>query len=215
MNITLTPVQARLLGCLIEKEMTTPDYYPLSLNSLTAACNQKSNRDPVLSLSEREVQEALDQLIKQNLAAQRSDFSARVPKYAHKLTGTLTRPTEFSPAELAILCELLVRGPQTPGELRTRAARMHPFADHDEVVNVLLGLATRKEPVVIELPRQAGRREARYHCLWTDMPAEEAATAPAAIQRAAAPDHEARLQALEEQVAELTELVRALQQRNT
>src|SRR3569832_2832501 len=115
MNISLTPVQARVMGSLIEKEMTTPDYYPLSLHALTAACNQKSNREHVMTLSEAEVQTAMDELVKQGLAAQRSEYSARVPKYAHKLSRTHTRAVEFSRAELAVACELLLRGPQTPG----------------------------------------------------------------------------------------------------
>ena len=211
MNIRLTPVQARVMGSLIEKEMTTPDYYPLSLHALTAACNQKSNREPVMSLSEAEVQTALDELVKQGLAAQRSDFSARVPKYAHKLSGTLTRAVEFSRAELAVACELLLRGPQTPGELRTRAARMHPFADLDAVLTVLTALAVREDAVVAELPRQAGRREARYACLWTDHPEAQSA-APVSAQPAAS-DYETRLRDLEEQVAALTATVDELRRR--
>lgn len=211
MNVQLTPVQARVLGSLIEKELTTPDYYPLSLHALTAACNQKSNRDPVMALSESEVQKNLDELAKQNLIAQRSDFSARVPKYAHKLSGTLTRVVDFSRAELAVLGELLLRGAQTPGELRSRAARMHPFGDLDEVTTVLTGLAAREDPVVIELPRQVGRREARYACMWLELPA----AVPVAHTFSPAPpgEYEARLCALEERLAELAATVRNLQMR--
>ena len=211
MNLQLNLVQARVLGSLIEKELTTPDYYPLSLHALTAACNQKSNRDPVMALSEPEVQASLDALGKHSLVVQRSDFSSRVPKYAHKLSGTLTRALDFSRAELAVLCELLVRGPQTPGELRSRAARMHAFADLDEVTTVLTGLAVRDDAVTIELPRQAGRREARFACTWLELPSAEAG-APAHSPRAA-DDQEMRLRALEEQVEALAATVRNLQAR--
>src|SRR3569623_1141858 len=191
MHINFTAIEARVMGSLIEKELTTPDYYPLSLHALTAACNQKSNREPVMNLSEVEVQAALDALIKQNLAARRSDFSARVPKYAHKLAGTLTRAVDFSRAELAVICALLLRGPPTPGELRSRAARMHPFTELAEVTAVLTGVAARTDdPVVTELPRQAGRREARYACLWVEA---IAADAPPLATNAEAEDHEARL----------------------
>lgn len=210
MNEKLTQAQARVLGSLIEKELTTPDYYPLSLHALTAACNQKSNREPVMSLSEPEVQQALDALVTRNLAAQRGEFGARVPKYAHRLAGTLTRTVDFSRAELAVVAELLLRGAQTPGELRARAARMHPYADLGELMVVLAALAQRQEPVVVELPRQAGRREVRYACTWLELPAEEAAAAPVA---AAPDDREARLRALEQQVAALAAAVRALQVR--
>lgn len=210
MNEKLTQAQARVLGSLIEKELTTPDYYPLSLHALTAACNQKSNREPVMSLSEPEVQQALDALVTRNLAAQRGEFGARVPKYAHRLAGTLTRTVDFSRAELAVVAELLLRGAQTPGELRARAARMHPYADLGALMAVLAALAQRQEPVVVELPRQAGRREARYACTWLELPAEEAAAVPVA---AAPDDREARLRALEQQVAALAAAVRALQAR--
>jgi len=211
MHINFTAIEARVMGSLIEKELTTPDYYPLSLHALTAACNQKSNREPVMNLGEAEVQAALDALIKQNLAARRSDFSARVPKYAHKLAGTLTRAVEFSRAELAVICELLLRGAQTPGELRSRAARMHPFSELAEVTAVLTGLAERADdPVVTELPRQVGRREARYACLWVEA---ISADAPPLATNAEAEDHEARLARLEVQLAELTAVVRDLQAR--
>lgn len=201
MNIKLTPTQARVLGCLIEKELTTPDYYPLSLHALTMACNQKSNRDPVMELAEAEVQNAVDMLIRQGLAAQRADLGGRVPKYAHKLAGTLTKTFEFSRAELAVMGELLLRGAQTPGELRARAARMHPFADLAEVEAILTRLATREEgPVAVELARQPGRREARHACLFMEVPEE----ASVAQERVPSADMALRVQALEEQVARLT-----------
>lgn len=214
MNVRLTPQQARVLGSLIEKELTTPDYYPLSLHALTAACNQKSNRDPVMTLTEHDVQAALDQLARQNLAGPRNDFSSRVAKYAHRLSGTLTRAVDFSRAELAVLGELLLRGPQTPGELRARAARMHEFTGLDQVTDVLTALAVRDDPVVAELPKQVGRRESRYVCTWLESPAvepveqEQEPTVPPP-----AAEYERRLHALEEQVAALAAVVRELQAR--
>ena len=128
MNIHLSALEARIIGCLIEKAITTPDQYPLSLNSLTNACNQKSNRDPVLDLDERTVQETVDGLAKKHLVLEKSGFGSRVPKYQHRFCNTGFGTLEFSPQETAILCELLLRGPQTPGELRTRASRMAEIA---------------------------------------------------------------------------------------
>jgi len=216
MNIDLTLEQGRVLGCLLEKEMATPDYYPLTLNSLTAACNQKSNRDPVLKLSEQDVQAALDYLIKENLAGQRSDFSARVPKYGHRLTGTASRPNAFTRAELALLSELLVRGPQTPGELRTRAARMQPFdGGLDEVNELLLGLAMRDTAIVKELPRQSGRREARYASLWMAISETPSTPVATATGQPASPDYETRLSALETKVEALSELVQSMQEQRS
>jgi uncharacterized protein YceH (UPF0502 family) len=128
MNIELSPIEARVVGCLIEKQITTPDQYPLSLNALVNACNQKSNRDPVMSADEVAIQTTLDHLIRKHLVIEKSGFGSRVPKYQHRFCNTEFGPLKFTPQELAIVCELLVRGPQTSGELRTRAARMaRPF----------------------------------------------------------------------------------------
>ena len=135
MNIHLSAVEARVIGCLIEKAITTPDQYPLSLNALTNACNQKSNRDPVLDLDERTVQETVDALAKKHLVLEKSGFGSRVPKYQHRFCNTGFGSLEFSPQETAILCELLLRGPQTPGELRTRASRMAEMREVSEVEN--------------------------------------------------------------------------------
>jgi len=212
MKTVLTPVQARILGCLLEKEMTTPDYYPLTLNSLTAACNQKSNRDPAMSLSEQQVQSALTQLISSNLAGRRSDPGARVSKYGHSLTGTLTRPNEYQRVELAIICELLVRGPQTPGELRSRAARMFPFPSLEELMSTLSGLENRDIPVVRELARQPGRREARFACTWLEVQDSDVDDArPINLGSSGDLDLEARVSALEAQVAHLAETLQLLQ----
>lgn len=205
MDIRLTALEARVLGCLIEKEMATPEYYPLSLNALTNACNQKSNRDPAMNASESEVQAALDELVKKSLASTRGDFGARVPKYGHKLSGTLTRTFDFSPRELAVLCELLVRGPQTPGELRTHASRLHAFADVAEVERTLHKLRNDTHgPYVSELARQPGRRETRWACLFTDV-ADEAPRAAAEP-----PQNEDRLSAIEAKVEALTREVAQL-----
>ncbi len=171
MTVQINSTEARVLGCLVEKELTTPEYYPLSLNALTNACNQKSNRDPVMSLSDAEVQIALDSLIKNHLASSKSSAGSRVPKYAHRLSNPITHNLDFSREERAVLCELLVRGPQTTGELRTRAARMCEFADLDHVDATIRGLVNRGDgPFVVELPRQPGRRETRFAHLFCGAP---------------------------------------------
>jgi uncharacterized protein len=182
MNLHLTAVEARVIGALVEKEITTPDQYPLSLNSLVAACNQKTNRDPVLELDERTVQSTLDALAKRYLVMERSGFGSRVLKYRHRLCNGDHNPLQFSPQELAVVCELLLRGPQTPGELRGRAQRLAPFADLGQIEATLERLATREDgPFVVKLPRQPGSREARFAQLFTGMPAE--ATQPGAPER--------------------------------
>jgi len=156
-NITLNDVEARVLASLIEKEITTPEYYPLSLNALLNACNQKSNRDPVMTLDEDAVRRALRSLGEQVLVRSAGGDS-RVPKYEHRLADTFN----FTRPETAILCELLLRGPQTPGELRSRAERMHPFEDLSVVHTTLKHLMEREPALVVLLPRQPGTKEARY-----------------------------------------------------
>src|ERR1700753_1241671 len=133
LKIELTALEARVIGCMIEKQITTPDQYPLSLNALVNACNQKSNRDPVLELDEAAVQRTLDDLSKRHFVGERSGFGSRVPKYQHRFCNTEFGSLKFDPQELAVLCELLVRGPQTPGELRSRVPRMAPVADVTEI----------------------------------------------------------------------------------
>ncbi len=173
MKIVLSLIEARVLGCLIEKEMTTPDYYPLSLNSLTNACNQKSNRNPLMDLDESAVQHTLDDLIKKRLVVPKSSSGSRVAKFAHRLSNPITNAMDFSTQELAVLCELLVRGPQTAGELRTHAGRLTEFADVAQIDAVLKKLQSREDgPFVTELPRQAGRREVRHAQLFTELPDE-------------------------------------------
>ena len=168
MNIELTAIEARVIGCLIEKHITTPDQYPLSLNALVNACNQKSNRDPVLELDERTVQQTLDGLGRKHLVVEKSGFGSRVPKYQHRFCNTEYGTLKLAPQELAIVCELLLRGPQTPGELRSRAARMAPFSDVSEVEAALTRLGEREDgPFVVRLAREPGRRESRYAHLFS------------------------------------------------
>jgi uncharacterized protein YceH (UPF0502 family) len=168
MNILLSPLEARAIGCLIEKQITTPDQYPLSLNALVNACNQKSNRDPVLELDEPTVQRTLDELAKRHFVVERSGFGSRVPKYQHRFCNTEFGSLKLDPQELAVVCELLLRGPQTPGELRGRASRMAAFADVSEVEATLARLSSRPEgPFVTRLAREPGRREARFAHLFS------------------------------------------------
>ncbi|MBZ5528452.1 MAG: YceH family protein [Acidobacteriia bacterium] len=170
MNIVLTEAEARVLGALVEKEITTPEYYPLSLNALVNACNQKSNRDPVMSLDEQAVREALASLKGQGLSGLGTTADSRVAKYEHRLAEVFN----FTRPETAILCELLLRGPQTPGELRSRAERMHRFDDLSLVQSTLHKLMEREPALVKVLPRQPGRKEARYaHLLAGDVVVEE------------------------------------------
>lgn len=209
MDITLNDREVRVLGSLIEKELTTPEYYPLSLNSLTNACNQKSNRDPVMALMEEDVVRALDSLRFKQLVVLSAD-GGRVPKYRHLLAEKL----RLMPAEQAVLCELLVRGPQTVGELRTRGERMHPFGDLAAVEEVLQELMVRENPLVTLMPRQPGRKEGRYAQLFSAMPEcdEESPEArpEAARQRVVAENK--RVTKLEEEVAALRSEVSELQQ---
>ena len=168
MKIELTPIEARVIGCLIEKQITTPDQYPLSLNALVNACNQKSNRDPVLELEERIVQHTVDDLGRKHLVVEKSGFGSRVPKYQHRFCNTEYGTLKLDPQELAIVCELLVRGPQTPGELRTRAARMADFSDVSEVDAALTRLNRREDgPFVTQLAREPGRRDSRWAHLFS------------------------------------------------
>ena len=178
----LSPVEARVLGSLVEKEITTPDYYPLSLNALVNACNQKSNRDPVMSLDEDAVQGALRTLNRKELAGPADPSDSRVTKYEHRLQEAFN----FDRRETAILCELLLRGSQTPGELRARAERMHRFDDLAGVQSTLQRLADREPPLVKVLPKPPGTKEARYaHLLCGDVAALQGdVVAPEAVPAA-------------------------------
>jgi len=156
--VKLTSVEARVLGALIEKEVTTPDYYPLTLNALVNACNQRSNRDPVMDLDEDDVRQALHGLEEKHLAGRARSADGRVTKYEHWLGEAFN----FSRAETALICVLLLRGPQTPGELRSRTERMHAFAEIGDVLSGLQKLIERETPLVALMPRQPGARESRY-----------------------------------------------------
>jgi uncharacterized protein len=200
MNIILNDSEVRVLGSLIEKELTTPEYYPLSLNSLTNACNQKSNRDPVMTLTEEDVVRALDSLRFKQLVVLSSE-GGRVPKYRHLLAERLG----LMPAEQAIICELLVRGPQTVGELRTRGERMHPFGDPAAVEEVLQELMVRETPLITLMARQPGRKEGRYAQLFSGIPefVEDSSEArPEAARQRVVAENE-RMAKLEEEVAAL------------
>jgi len=203
----LTLHETRVIGCLLEKEITTPDQYPLSLNSLTNACNQKSNRAPVLDLDEATVQQIIDQLRKKRLVSEQSGYGTRVPKFQHLFCNTPFGTLKFSPQELGIVCELFLRGPQTPGELRSRASRLCPFADVTEVEAALSGLASRADgPFVIRLAREPGRRESRYAHLFSGEVAvgEETEIQDGAADFAEKPGAgDGRLERLEARVADL------------
>lgn len=209
MDITLNDVEVRVLGCLIEKELTTPEYYPLTLNSLTNACNQKSYRDPLMALTEENIVRALDSLRFKQLVVLSAD-SGRVPKYRHILAEKMG----LMPAEQAILCELLVRGPQTGGELRTRGERMHPFGDVAAVDEVLQELMVRETPLITLLPRQAGRKESRYAQLFSGIPEigeESHESRPEPARQRVLAENE-RITKLEEEVAALRSEVTILHQ---
>lgn len=214
MNIELTALEARIIGCLIEKAITTPDQYPLSLNALTNACNQKSNRDPIMDLDERTVQQAVDSLVRKHLILERSGFGSRVPKYQHRFCNTGFGSLTFTPEETAILCELLVRGPQTPGELKTRASRMSELKDPDDVELALMNLATREDgPFVVQLPREAGRRDSRYaHLFSGDIDVTEIPPSTPSAEARPRPQTE-RIERLEELVSELRRELDELKQR--
>ena len=166
MKITFSAEEERVIGALLEKEITTPDQYPLSLNALVNACNQKSNRDPVMDLDELTVQNTLDGLKKRHLVGDQSGYGSRVTKYRHRFCNSEFGGLQLKPAELAILCELLLRGPQTPGQLRTHGERLQAFTGIEDVEAALTSLMERDEPLVKRLPREPGKRETRYHhCL--------------------------------------------------
>ncbi|MGK2905749.1 MAG: YceH family protein [Desulfuromonadales bacterium] len=199
MERLLDEIEVRVLGCLVEKDLATPEYYPLTLNALTNACNQKSNREPVMLLEETDVVRALDRL-RQTQMAHQSAEGVRAAKYCHNLEGLL----RLDPEELAILAELLLRGPQTVGELRNRAERMCPIGELATVEELLQNLMERDEPLVMRLPRQPGRKEHRFAHLLAGTPDIDGTSAlpaePARLQVAAEND---RLTKLESLVAEL------------
>ncbi len=206
MSLPLNVVEARVLGALVEKEITTPEYYPLSLNALVNACNQKSNRDPVMELDEDAVRQALYTLEEKGLAGAARGTDSRVIKFEHRLQEVFN----FGRREIAILCVLLLRGPQTPGELRGRTERMQRFEDLDQVQSGLQQLMQREPPLVKMLPRQPGTKEARYaHLFSGDVEMVESAGRAAVSGNSA--DHE-RIERLEEEVVGLHKEIAELKQ---
>lgn len=180
MDIELTPIEARLIGCLLEKEITTPEQYPLSLNGLLTACNQKSSREPVMALTEGEVMAALEGLVTRRLVSEIG--GSRVSRYKHRFCNTEFGTLKFTPQQLGIVIVLLLRGPQTPGELRSRSNRLCEFSDVQEVEQVMQGLLAQDEPLLVKLPREAGRRDARYAHLFCSEPVLEAQTVDLAVR---------------------------------
>jgi len=210
--LRLTAAEARVLGCLVEKEVTTPDYYPLTMNALINACNQRSNREPVMDLDEDDVRQALHSLEDKQLAGRARSADGRVTKYEHWLGEAFN----FSRAETALLCVLLLRGPQTPGELRGRTERLHDFAEISDVAAGLQKLMEREPALVALLPRQAGARESRYAHLLAG-PVESILLQPVAHasnqSTTSAPEQDERIAQLEVMVAELQREVAALHTR--
>ncbi|MGL4723544.1 MAG: YceH family protein [Scandinavium sp.] len=209
MKYQLTAHEARVIGCLLEKQVTTPEQYPLSVNAVTLACNQKTNREPVMSLSESEVQDQLDQLVKRHYLRTVSGFGNRVTKYEQRFCNSEFGDLKLTAGEVALITTLLLRGPQTPGELRTRAQRMHEFGDTAEVENALEHLAAREDgPFVVRLPREPGKREQRYMHLFSgevDMSAISTASALPVTN-----DLSERVEALEAEVADLKQRLDSL-----
>ncbi|HEY3769503.1 MAG TPA: YceH family protein [Candidatus Angelobacter sp.] len=209
MNIILNPAEARVLGALVEKDITTPDYYPMSLNALVNACNQKNNREPVTNFDEETVRLALRNLSEKNLAGLARGADGRVAKYEHHMQEVFN----FTRRETAIICVLLLRGPQTPGELRGRGERMHPFEDLDEVLSGLQQLMRREPPLAKALGRRPGTKEIRYaHLLSGDVEAWEPPDAYANVGHGDSSADSERISQLEEQVATLRQEVAELKQ---
>jgi uncharacterized protein len=206
--IVLTAAEARVLGALVEKEVTTPDYYPLSLNALANACNQRSNREPVMNLDEDDLRQALHGLERKQLAGRARSSDGRVTKYEHWLGEAFN----FTRAETALMCVLLLRGPQTPGELRSRAERLHGFDEISDVLGGLQKLMEREPPLVALLPRQPGTKESRYAHLLCG-PVESIALPVAADHEDRNPAHEDRIAQLEAAVEELRQEVASLRQK--
>jgi uncharacterized protein len=201
MNKNLSLYETRVIGCLIEKAITTPDQYPLTLNALVNACNQKSNRDPVLELNEAMVQATVDGLIKKFLVSR--GYGSRVTKYQHRLCNSEFGTLKLSEKATGIICELFLRGPQTPGELRGRTERLCKFDDVDEVEAELTNLMTREEPLVSKLPREPGKRESRYAHLFSGSPQPPSASPSGSDGIETEASVRERIDTLEKQVHEL------------
>ena len=214
----LTAEEARIIGCLMEKSILTPDQYPLTLNALTNACNQKSSRNPVMSLEKGEVQRTVRILGTRHLVRTEENFKSGVDKYLQRFCNTHLSDYRFDPAQFAVMCVLLLRGPRTPGEIRANSGRLHTFADNDAVVNTLNSLMEwENEPLVVKLPRTPGRKDAEYmHVFFGPIDLEAHASqaqttmAGGASERVSMTDLAERVSTLEEEVAELKEQIRLL-----
>ncbi|HEX9876272.1 MAG TPA: DUF480 domain-containing protein [Gammaproteobacteria bacterium] len=212
---TITPEEARIIGCLMEKSVLTPDQYPLTLNALTNACNQKSGRDPVMSIEKNIVQRIARDLGAKHLVQVEENFRSGVEKYKQRLCNTVFNDLQLDKPQFAIVCLLLLRGPQTPGELRARSGRLHAFADNGAVEDVLIGLIEREgNPLVVKLPRTPGRKDSEYMHLLSgpiDTTAHavraQAATAAGTTSRASVSELAERVAHLEVEVARLRELL--------
>ncbi|MFJ3355724.1 YceH family protein [Serratia liquefaciens] len=212
MKYELSAKEARVIGCMLEKQVTTPDQYPLSLNAITLACNQKTNREPVMDLAENEVQQVLDLLLKKHFLRTLSGFGNRVVKYEQRFCNSEFGQLKLSAAELAVIATLLLRGAQTPGELRTRTNRMHEFNDVTEVEQALAQLSAREDgPFVVRLAREPGKRESRFMHLFSGQIDE----APAEASTANDSDLHERVSTLENEVAQLKQQVQALLERGS
>lgn len=208
MKYDLSAKEARVIGCLLEKQVTTPDQYPLSLNAITLACNQKTNREPVMELSESDVQQTLDLLLKKHFLRTLSGFGNRVVKYEQRFCNSEFGQLKLYPAELALIATLLLRGAQTPGELRTRAARMHDFSDVGEVEQTLQQLTVREDgPFVERLAREAGKRESRFMHLFSGATESVALQGEGAVDEAPLSE---RVAVLESEVASLKQQLQQL-----
>jgi uncharacterized protein YceH (UPF0502 family) len=213
LHTLLNDTEARVIGCLIEKSIATPDQYPMTLNALTNACNQKSSRDPVMSLTQGEVQRAIRDLEGKHVVQTDEDFKSRVEKYAQRFCNTRYSDLQFSDGELAIVCLLLLRGPQTPGEFRSRSGRLHSFEDSAEVVQALNNLAERDTgPLVVKLPRTPGRKDSEFMHLFSGTVDIEAHVSQAREQpsggsreRHSVTELAARISQLEAEVAAINE----------
>ncbi|MFZ9054110.1 MAG: YceH family protein [Woeseiaceae bacterium] len=209
----LSPIEVRVIGCLIEKSVVTPDQYPLTLNALTNACNQKSARDPVMNLTPGEVQQTIRLLEAKHLVRTDENFKSRTEKYSQRFCNTRYSNIQLDDAQRAIVCLLLLRGPQTPGELRARSGRLHPFADNDEVVIAITGLIECDgEPMLVKLPRSPGRKDSEYMHLFSgpvDIDAHavkaQASKTPASPGRVSVTELAERVSRLEAEVASLKE----------
>lgn len=211
MTLNLTTNEARVIGCLIEKSVVTPDQYPLTLNALTNACNQKSGRNPLMSLAQGEVQHTIRDLEAKHLVNTDENFKSRTEKYKQRFCNTRYSDFQFDPPQLSIVCLLLLRGPQTPGELRARSGRLHTFADNAAVVEAVSSLMEREgAALIVELPRTPGRKDAEFMHLFSgsvDIEAHakqaEAAKASGSPERISVSELEERVSKLEQELADL------------